>query len=325
MLHRMQGCETQEELAEVVACFAPQVFPELAGKLFVFDAARNLLVEIGGWQDAAHSTAAFVPNECWGLRRGHAHISNGNGRDISCPHLTDLGTADSLCVPLVAQGDTVGLLHFEELSVDPDRDRLAPRVYLEIMAENVGLALANIRLRQTLRSLAVRDPLTGLYNRRFLDEALNREVDRARVAGRPLACVMIDIDHFKRFNDSFGHDAGDAVMQHVAQIIARHCGPADHACRYGGEEFAIVLEDCDLDRAIARAEAIRVATRDIAIAHHGRALGSVTASFGVASLALEESATTLLQRADAALLEAKRAGRDRVMAGGAGAGALAAG
>jgi len=318
MMHRMQGCDTQEELAEVVACFAPQVFPELTGALFAFDPTRNLLIDLGRWGEPHRTETTFVPARCWGLRRGRPHVSNGGRHDIACPHLQDLDASDSLCVPLVAQGETVGLLYFEEISKEPDRDRNAPRIYLEIMAENVGLALANIGLRQTLRTLAIRDPLTGLYNRRFLDETLNRELEQARRTGAPLSCIMIDIDHFKRFNDDHGHDAGDAVLQRVAQIIARHSGPADHPCRFGGEEFALVLPATDLAGATARAEEMRVAVRDIAIAHHGRPLGPITASFGVAELPPRANATVLLQLADAALLEAKREGRDRVVTDEAG-------
>jgi diguanylate cyclase (GGDEF)-like protein len=313
MLHRMQGCETPGELGEVVACFAPQIFPQLAGSLFVHDETRGLLIAASDWQAPAGTGSSFAPSECWGLRRGHAHVSSGSGLDVACQHYLRSGSAESICVPLMAQGDIVGLLYLEEQSDDPERDRAAPRLYLDLMAENIGLALANIRLRLTLRALAIRDPLTGLYNRRHLDTTLHREEERARLSGGALACVMMDVDHFKHFNDNFGHDAGDAVLKHVAQIVTRHCPENALAYRYGGEEFTLLLPGADAAQAVMLAEEIRIAVREVTLAHRGRTLDPISASFGVAAFPALEATASLLQAADAALLNAKQGGRDRVV------------
>lgn len=317
MLHRMQGCETPAELGEVVACFAPQIFPQLSGSLFVHDDTRDLLVAAADWGNPAGTGNSFAPSACWGLRRGHAHISSGTGLDIPCQHYRAQGEAESICVPLMAQGDIVGLLYLEEQSSDPVRDRHTPRQYLDMMAENIGLALANIRLRLTLRALAIRDPLTGLYNRRHLDATLHREEERARLSGTALACIMIDVDHFKRVNDGFGHDAGDAVLKHVAQIVARHCPAKALAYRFGGEEFTLLLPEFDVVAATALAEEIRVAVHEVTLAYRGRTLDAISASFGVAAFPDLEAAATLLQAADAALLLAKQTGRNRVVRAGA--------
>lgn len=302
MMHRLQSCHALDELGQVVACFAPQVLPDLAGGLYVADAQRNALVLVSSWLEPDHCAQSFAPTACWGVRRGRPHASNGEHRDIACPHIDD-PFAQSLCVPLSAQGEAIGMLYFEERSGE-SADRPS-RIYLDLLADNIALALANMRLRERLADLAVRDGLTGLFNRRSLDEALGRADN-----GRPLACVMIDIDHFKRFNDEFGHDAGDAVMQHVAQLMEETLGGAGGAYRFGGEEFTMLLPGADEPAAFAAAERLRQRIALAPLAHHGRLLGHVTISLGVAVSPDDGPASTLLKRADAALLNAKSAGRN---------------
>jgi len=316
MMHRMQGCDVEAELAEVVACYAPQIFPDLAGHIFVYDQVRGRLSTIGRWQEPTLSIADFVPSFCWGLRRGHAHRSNEAGEDICCQHIGDIDGHDCLCVPLMAQGGIVGMLYFE---CRQGNGRYAERaIHLDLMAENIGLSLANIQLRATLGALATRDPLTGLANRRHLDEVFNAERARAEAQGAPLGCLMIDIDHFKRFNDEFGHDAGDLVMKHVAQVLLTHARERDLPCRYGGEEFVMLMPGRDSAAAAQRAEDIRKTIRKIALAHHGRSLPPVTVSIGVAAFPAESDAGSLISVADRALLAAKEAGRDRVVIAGSG-------
>lgn len=314
MMHRMQGCDIEAELAEVVACYAPQIFPDLAGHIFVYDHARGRLATIGNWQEPTLSLGDFVPAFCWGLRRGHPHRSNAGGEDICCQHIGDPGGQDCLCVPLIAQGGTVGMLYFESRGGD---GRYAERaIHLDLMSENIGLALANIQLRATLGALATRDPLTGLSNRRHLDERFNAERAAAESDGTTLACLMMDIDHFKRFNDEFGHDAGDLVMQHVAQILLSHSRERDLACRYGGEEFVLLMPGRDATAAAECAEDIRRTIRKVSLAYRGRPLPPITVSIGVASYPAEADAGSLISVADGALLIAKEAGRDRVIVAG---------
>jgi diguanylate cyclase (GGDEF)-like protein len=302
MMHRLQSCHSLDELGEVVACFAPQVLPDLAGSLYVMETRQSALVLVSSWLEPAHSHQSLAPTACWGVRRGRPHISNGEHRDICCPHVDDPYVL-SLCVPLSAQGEAIGLLYFEERSAQSADS--ASRRYLDLLADNIALAVANMRLRERLADLAIRDGLTGLLNRRSLDEAL----DRAN-GGAALGCVMIDIDHFKRFNDEFGHDAGDAVMQHVAQLMEETLGDAGRAYRFGGEEFTMLLPGCEEAAVFALAERLRQRIAQAPLAHHGRLLGHVTISLGVAISPLDGPATTLLKRADAALLSAKSAGRN---------------
>jgi diguanylate cyclase (GGDEF)-like protein len=308
MMHRLQACETRDELANVVARFAPQTFPDLAGRLYILDSGRNALALASSWLDPQHSAPSFPPTACWGLRRGRPHASNGDQKDVSCPHIGD-PEVRSLCVPLTAQGDTIGLLYFEERP-GAAASGGSHRLFLDLMSDNVALSLANLRLRERLADLAVRDGLTGLLNRRSLDESLNRQV---LADGERLACIMIDIDFFKRFNDEHGHDAGDAVMQHVAQILREGIGEAGRAYRFGGDEFTVLLPGADEAEAIACAERLRGQIASAPLAHHGRMLGHVTTSLGLAVAPADGPLTTVLRRADAALLRAKALGRNRTV------------
>jgi diguanylate cyclase (GGDEF)-like protein len=310
MMHRLQATETQSELAEVVACFAPQTFPNLAGHLYVQNHTRTSLTLASSWLDPAVSVEAFTSAACWGLRRGRPHVSNHDHVDIACPHIGE-GNVAALCVPLTAQGDTIGLLYFEERQ-GVGAIGGASRLYLELMAENIGLALANLRLREQLTSLAIRDALTGLLNRRSLDGALNRR--RQEGDASPIAGLMIDIDHFKRFNDEFGHEAGDVVMQQVAAIMLDAVGDAGQVHRFGGEEFTVLMPGADEATGREMGERIRSRTAATPLAYRGRVLGHISVSIGVAASPQDGPVANLVARADAALLEAKTRGRNLVIA-----------
>jgi diguanylate cyclase (GGDEF)-like protein len=307
MMHRLQACHAEAELAEVVSCFSPQIFPDLAGRLYVLNDSRTLLTPMGEWLEPKQAASAFPSSACWGLRRGRPHLSYHGIDDIPCLHLGASGTS-CLCVPLTAQGDTIGLLCFEE---GDDRGMASEnsRLYLELIAENVGLAVANLQLRDRLTNLAVRDALTGLLNRRCLDEAIAGHA-RDKV-GMPLSCLMIDIDRFKRFNDDFGHDAGDKVMQYVAQMMIDTIADAGKCYRFGGEEFTILLPAHDEGMAFALAERLREKIATTPLSHGGRILGLVSVSIGVAEASSNGAVSTLVTRADAALLDAKARGRNQ--------------
>ena len=309
LMHRLQACRQEGELAPVVSLFASQLFPDLSGHLFVMNPGRTALTAKSSWGTPSLSSEEFAAHECWGIRRGRAHLSDGAKSDVSCVHLAEQGASSALCVPLSARGDTVGALYFEEAASGDAL--LAARTYVELIAENLALAIANLQLRDRLANLAVRDPLTGLLNRRSLDENLADLV--AGDENTPASIMMIDIDHFKRFNDQFGHDAGDYVMGQVAAIIANVAGHGGVAHRYGGEEFAVIFPRHDGAAALLKAEAIRHAVETAPIDYQGQPLGTVTVSIGVASTEDDRPKATLLQRADAALLKAKASGRNVVV------------
>jgi diguanylate cyclase (GGDEF)-like protein len=213
-----------------------------------------------------------------------------------------------LCVPMLAHGEALGVL---TLSPAPD-DVLATRA--ERFAEQIGLAVANLRLRDSLRTQAVRDGLTGLYNRRYFEEAAERELARAKRYHRQLSMMVLDVDHFKRFNDTHGHDAGDSLLREVGQLLRSSVRQSDVACRYGGEEFVLILPESSPEEALRRANQIREAFHRLGLSHHGKALGSVSVSIGIAAYpdhGLERD--VIVRSADAALYRAKHEGRDRAL------------
>jgi len=174
--------------------------------------------------------------------------------------------------------------------------------------------VANIRLRQALRNQSIRDPLTGLYNRRYLEEMLERETRRAVRSEQGLGVLMLDLDHFKKFNDTYGHDAGDTVLRETASFLLKSVRAEDIVCRFGGEEFLVILPQANLKVSQARAERIRSKLRELTVLHQGQPLGMVTVSVGVAELPRHGTTPKeLIEAADAALYRAKKAGRDRVM------------
>ena len=310
----LQSCEVAEEAYAVVHEISPALFPGDSGALYVRNPSRTLVEAVARWGAwAGQQPEVFSPEDCWALRRGVTYTAHAGHRQPLCRHVAAEGRA-TICVPLTSQGDTSGLFH---LQTDHDDVGGASEGHREQMAVQVGermaLALANFRLREKLRRQSIRDPLTDLFNRRYIQETLDREASRAQRSGRPLTVIMVDIDHFKRFNDTFGHDAGDAVLKLVASSLAQGIRNEDIACRYGGEEFLLVLPDAPLQDAAKRAEELRERVAALQLSHQGRALDRIEISLGVATFPEHGSSwQKVVQAADAALYRAKQEGRDRV-------------
>jgi diguanylate cyclase (GGDEF)-like protein len=314
MTQRMQGCDTVHALERVAESFIPQIAPGLAGRLYLLDEGRGKLIEICAWLGPVHSKPDFLPVACWALQRGDLHRPAGRDVDVTCDHLIHVDQAlDTVCLPLISQRTTLGLLYLEprhDLEIPPAE---IPETYLRALAENIGLALGNLRLRDILREMAMADPLTGLANRRHLEIVLEERRADASGPDYPISCLMLDIDHFKRFNDEFGHDAGDTVLREVAGILKHATREGGLACRYGGEEFLLLMPESDAGQASRRAENIRERIGALRIRSEERELGPITVSLGAASAPTDCAFGRLVQTADAALLRAKDAGRDRVV------------
>jgi diguanylate cyclase (GGDEF)-like protein len=268
---------------------------------------------LSAWGDHAISHE-FKPGDCWALRRSRPHLIQDTRGGLICSHVRDRLPAAYLCIPLVAQGEVLGVFHLaqDDGPIVDDRHQLAVTV-----AEHVALALSNLRLRESLRSQSVRDPLTDLYNRRYLEEALRLEERRALRSERGLALMMLDIDHFKSFNDKFGHDAGDLVLREFGRLLRSQIRGGDIACRFGGEEFTIILPEITVSDALARAEQIRSAVAEMRLTVRGQPLGALTCSIGVA--VFPHHAATIdecLTAADRALYRAKALGRNRTVLAG---------
>ena len=261
----------------------------------------------------------FAPDECWSLRRGCAHDLPASDSSLRCTHLQAVGS--SVCIPLIANGEAIGVLSIQddaqpsEVSPSPDSKGFGRRKQLaSAIAEHIALAISNLNLREALRLQAIHDSLTGLYNRRYMQEFLEREIYRARRRHRPLAVMMLDLDNFKRYNDTFGHPAGDEALRFVGEVLLGVVRADDLACRYGGEEFSLILPECSLQQAAVRAEEIRTRLKDLHMKRATEIPGIVTVSIGVAAFdETTDKSNLLLKFADEALYKAKRAGRDRVV------------
>ncbi len=311
----LQVCTSIHEAYRAIEHVGPRLFPASAGALYMYSPSRDDLETVLTWGNLPQeqSTRIFEPVKCWALRRGRLHTIGGLCEGLAC-HNSSSERA-GVCVPMVAQGESLGVLYLcnKEAGAPPYsfNEQLATTT-----SEQIALALANLRLRETLRSQSILDPLTGLYNRRFMEETLAREIRRAERNQRPLNIIMLDIDHFKQFNDTFGHEAGDAMLREVGQILKVNIRGGDVACRFGGEEFVLILPETTVEDARQRAEELREKIRQMTVLHRGQALGIITISLGVAAYPNHGmTGETLLRAADKALYQAKFEGRDRVIIG----------
>lgn len=308
----LQSCTSKEEVFSAGLGFAPRIFPDTRGAVALLNGGRNLAEVIGSWSECQLPATVFEPNACWALRTGHPHLVVAGDDTARCAHAEGVKNT-YLCIPILAQGEALGVLHVQTTDETPSFGE-SELSFKTTFAEQIGLSIANIRLREALRTQSIRDPLTGLYNRRYLEEMLEREIRRAVRAEQSLGILMLDLDHFKRFNDTYGHDAGDAVLRETGWFLAKSIRAEDIVCRFGGEEFVVILPTADLEAARSRAERIRSKLRELTVLHQGQSVGVITVSVGVAALPTHgTSAKELVQAADAALYRAKREGRDRVI------------
>lgn len=306
----LQSAQISEDANAVLRATAIDLMPECGGMLYVFNNSRDRLDLAIEWGEDGGAPAALhiTPDSCWALKRGKPHLNETGPAALRCNHMA--GSQPVLEIPIVARGEIHGLIALRGAAlIDAElRARLKPVAIA--LADAMSLALSNIALRERLRNQALRDPLTSLYNRRFLEEMLERLTTDAERRRAPLAVIMMDLDHFKKLNDRYGHAAGDLVLRNTATAVLSCLRPVDVACRYGGEELAILLPDSTLEQAIAKAEQIRAR---LASASAGEV--PVTASFGVAAMPETcRRAADLLPTADVALYQAKDLGRDRVVA-----------
>lgn len=327
----LQRCHTSEEAYSVVSGFGQRLFPTGSGMLALLNATNTSAEVVACWGESPPGEPVFAPDQCWALRRGRAHVVGAPEFGPLCGHLESAPAAGYLCVPMLAQGAPMGILHLRpqpEGGAQPSElsDRLREfRQRLAIgMAEHVALALGNLRLQEMLRNQVIRDPLTGLFNRRYMTESLEREVHRARRDRTPLGIVMLDIDHFKPLNDHFGHEAGDRLLRALGEFLRTHTRGQDIACRYGGDEFTLILPGASLDVTRRRAEQLREEFKRLRVPDPDPAPGAVTLSMGVATFPVHGSTWEVVLRvADSALYQAKHEGRDRVVSASASQTAMA--
>ncbi|WP_263081881.1 diguanylate cyclase [Endozoicomonas sp. Mp262] len=311
----MSACTTVDSAANVVHPIANHLLPGCCGgAITLIKSSRNRLDLLTQWGEQWKGSERFEPSDCWSLLKGHTHYSDEDGLEIRCRHSANENDICQVCIPLVAQGETLGVLHLnyrEQQSLENNTAKA------ESMAEQIGLALANMRLREDLRQQAIRDPLTGLFNRRHMMEFLEQRIYSAENQHEPLSIMMIDLDHFKRFNDTFGHDAGDYVLKQVSMELKQGTRETDLVCRYGGEELCIVCPDTSLEKAAELGHMLvdRIASQGMQF--NGQSLGNVTISMGITTRTNPEiGLDALLKEADTALYDAKEQGRNRAILSG---------
>ncbi|MDY0040102.1 MAG: diguanylate cyclase [Desulforhabdus sp.] len=323
MLDVLQVCNTSQEIYATIGHFATKLFPIHSGFLAILGETQGVFNVVATWGSTQNEKKDFSHQDCWALRRGKAHVVEMRGGGLLCGHLSCYSSpVGYLCIPMIARGEVVGLFHLMQSAGDPaeqsadseirlmsSRERLATAV-----TDHIGLALANLNLRETLRLQSIRDPLTGLFNRRFMEESLLREISWARRHDMPLAIIMLDVDHFKQFNDTYGHEAGDLLLTQVGSFLKSHIREEDIACRYGGEEFVLILPGASLEAAEQRAEHLREKIKELHLQYQGKPLAGIMISVGLAGLTEHHASSgALLKDADTALYRAKSAGRDRVV------------
>lgn len=313
----LQSCDDVTEAYYVIRNISQKLFPDEIGALSIAAASHNFLEVVAQWGDQKIAETVFAPNDCWALRRGRVHHSHPGEGTPGCSHLSSLPETTRLCIPLMAHGETFGVLSLCKLNADDPAALEARQRLAQTVADSIGLALANLRLRDTLRNQSIRDSLTGLFNRRYMEETLDRELRRAARGKYSVGVMMLDIDHFKNFNDTYGHSSGDILLAELGKFFNQNLRGGDIACRYGGEEFTIILPEATLEATRQKAQMLCDGFKKIHVQHDGQPLGTVTLSIGISAFPENGTAGDLLLRvADNALYRAKRSGRDRVVAVG---------
>ena len=307
----LQVSNEREEYYSIIKEFVPQLFPDTSGALFFISNSRSSVEAVAVWGNDLQSERSFAPNECWAMRRGQTYQGDSSKPGLNCRHIEKPFYGRYLEVPMMASGELIGVFHIE------DREEVLPleniQTLAHTLADHLSLSFSNLKLRERLRTQSIRDALTGLYNRRYMEESLAREIPRAMRRNMPVGIIMLDIDHFKVFNDTYGHEAGDMVLREIGALLQNQIRSEDITCRYGGEEFILILPEANQEATVERAEQIREAIKSMRVEYRRQPLGVISISLGVAVFP-EHSSTVegILKKADEALYHAKYNGRDRV-------------
>jgi diguanylate cyclase (GGDEF)-like protein len=313
----LNTCLTVDEACVLMGRQLSEFFPSHSGGLYLFNSSRTVLEAVAVWGERPPVKRAFAAEECWGLRRGRPYAVDGAAAEILCPHLNGSPWAACVCVPLMAHGETLGIVTLQTEVESANSNRATVQwQFPNNLGEHLALSLANLKLRESLHEQAVHDSLTGLFNRRYMKAFLEKAASSASRHKRALLLVMLDMDHFKRFNDAFGHQAGDKLLRSLAQFLHVHTRGEDIACRYGGDESVLILQEVALQTALERAEQLRV--RAASAAAHADFPWDWNPTFSVGVAAAPEHGycpETLLRIADTALYQAKAQGRDLVLGG----------
>ncbi len=319
MRDMLQACSKMEETAPIIMGSMKKLFPASQGALFLLSNSRSDLESVVTWGNfpTASDNNVFSPDACWGLRRGRAHVVEDINIGPICPHLVNTPPGPYVCLPLMAKGDILGLLHLKNAfspNGSGNQEIADLRQMAVTLSEYLSLSIANVKLSESLSRQSILDPQSGLYNRRFMEESLQREIMRAARKKTPIGIIMGDLDHFKKFNDVHGHAAGDKIITEIGRVFKDKFRGSDIACRYGGEEFLIIVPETSLEETFKRADALREEIKKLEMVFQGQILGAITMSMGISAYPVNGTKMDeLLRLADTALYKAKQEGRDRVV------------
>ena len=311
----LQACGSRDEAFRVIPERMVRLFPGTSGALSVLNVSRTRAESVAEWGLRPPRGLPGTLTDSGPLRSGPTPALTGEDWALR----REQSDSASVSIPLIANDEALGVLVLRDDADASLRSRSNEltqrrRFLAHTLSKHIALTISNLDLREALQGLAIRDPLTGLYNRRYMQEFLDREIHRSRRSERPLSLMMIDIDYFKRYNDNFGHPAGDDALRLVGDALRQSVRAEDLACRYGGEEFVLILPECALEPAAVRAEQVRTHLEELYVERAGELPGSVTVSIGVAGFReTTDKLDLLLKFADKALYQAKHDGRDRVV------------
>lgn len=314
----LQSCSKAEEAHAVITEMGGRLFPDDSGALFVLNESKNLVERVAFWGDTP-TEDVFSPESCWALRRGKTHTMVDRSSVLLCAHIGEL-VGECICIPLIAHGDKLGIMQLRTADsratgkIGVQSTLQHGRELASSFAERIAIALSNLQLRESLQATSIRDPLTGLYNRRYLEETLERELHRAARSGGSVGVIMCDVDGFKELNDAYGHPAGDEVLRDLGRFLQTNIRDEDLACRYGGDEFALILPDASFTITLERSQRLCEAVKEMDLSGGGRELGPISLSFGTAAFPRDGLASAkLIGAADSALYRAKSLGKDQVV------------
>jgi diguanylate cyclase (GGDEF)-like protein len=308
----LQLCVELRQVYDAAANGFWHLLPGTSGCICMINNSRQMVEVVSSWGITAMQDFS-PPESCCGLRSGLPRWREPGKSEIQCMHFAGNPPERYMCRPIIAHGNTLGILY-----VQCSSDSIVQSVNersdgLRHLVQITGMAIATLNLQIKLEQQSIRDSLTGLFNRHFMQISLERELSRAARRKQTLAVLMLDVDHFKRFNDTFGHPAGDAVLKELAQIFRASIREEDVACRYGGEEFTILLPDSTVTGACERAESILQAVANLRLTLETQVYTDLTISIGIAFYPNDgATAELLLRRADEALYHSKRNGRNRL-------------
>lgn len=315
----LRACHTEEETYRVVADTCQELFPESAGCLCMMDEAQIMFKGVASWGNPPLQVAVFGVNESWGFYRGNANQPETNDINLLYTYPGYAPEDGYLCVPVNASGKVManialccGVCPLDQSNAEWLHIMELRRIVLTRVANDYALALENLRLRKALQTESVHDSLTGLYNRRYMEESLKREAYRAEREGYPVGLIMLNVDYFTSFNETYGQPAGDIILKELAALLLRHTRGEDVVCRYSEEEFFLILPDMSADVAKIRAEELRVLVKELRIPHPDDVF-AITVSLGVTALpGYSLDAHAGISAAKRALKDAKRRGHDQV-------------